>query len=196
MLYPLSYGGRYLFIISNGGELSRIDSITSWLACSVLTEQTEYAKLALMNEQQFTEDFGLFFEHLGVPRMAGRILAWLLICDPPEQSMHDLVAALGASKSSISTMTRMLISFRLIERVRLPGERRDFYRVRPDLWRRSLDDAQRKFEGFREMAERGLNLLEGESAQRRARVQEMHDIYDFLTREFPGLVDRWEEEGR
>ena len=99
-----------------------------------------------MTEQQLTEDFGLFFEHLGVPRMAGRILAWLLICDPPEQTMQDLVDALGASKSSISTMTRMLINFRLIERLSLPGERRDFYRVRPDLWRRSLDDAQRKFE--------------------------------------------------
>ena len=76
-----------------------------------------------MNEQQFTEDFGLFFEHLGVPRMAGRILAWLLICDPPEQTMQDLVDALGASKSSISTMTRLLMNFGLIERLSLPGER-------------------------------------------------------------------------
>ena len=149
-----------------------------------------------MTEQQFTEDFGLFFEHLGVPRMAGRILAWLLICDPPEQTMHDLVEALGASKSSISTMTRMLINFGLIERVSLPGERRDFYRVRSDVWRHSLEDAQRKFEGFREMAERGLDLLEDEPVKRRARLQAMHDVYDFLVHEFPKLVDRWEEKGR
>ncbi len=149
-----------------------------------------------MEEQQFTEDFGLFFEHLGVPRMAGRILAWLLLCEPPEQTMQDLVDALGASKSSISTMTRLLMNFGLIERLSLPGERRDFYRVRSDVWRHSLEDAQRKFEGFRDMAQCGLVLLEDEPLERRARIQAMHDVYDLLVREFPKLVDRWEEEGK
>ena len=46
------------------------------------------------------------------------------------------------------------------------------------------------------MAQRGLDLLEDEPVERRARIQAMHDMYDFLTREFPKLVDRWEEEDR
>ena len=84
------------------------------------------------HKRQFLEDFALHMEHHGLPRMAGRILAWLLICDPPEQSMPDLVEVLQASKSSVSTMTRHLIQFGMIERVSLPGERRDFYRAMPD----------------------------------------------------------------
>ena len=27
-------------------------------------------------------------------------------------------------------------------------------------------------------------------------MQEMYDVYDFLTRDFPKLVDRWAEEDR
>ncbi len=63
----------------------------------------------------------LFFEEMGFPRMAGRILGWLLICDPPEQSAGQLAGVLQASKGSLSTMTRLLIQMGLVERVGLPG---------------------------------------------------------------------------
>ncbi|MEZ4612205.1 MAG: MarR family transcriptional regulator [Caldilineaceae bacterium] len=94
-------------------------------------------------KRQFLEDFALHMEHQGLPRMAGRILAWLLICDPPEQSMPDLVEVLQASKSSVSTMTRHLIQFGMIERVSLPGERRFLPRYMPDYWFRQLEGATR-----------------------------------------------------
>ncbi len=51
-----------------------------------------------------------------VTRMAGRMLGWLLICDPPHQSMNAIADVLQASKGSISTMTRLLIQLDLIER--------------------------------------------------------------------------------
>ena len=48
-------------------------------------------------EKRFVEDIGLIMEEQGRPRIAGRILGWLLICEPPEQSFADLVAVLGVS---------------------------------------------------------------------------------------------------
>ncbi|MCP5095569.1 MAG: MarR family transcriptional regulator, partial [Chloroflexi bacterium] len=47
--------------------------------------------------QYFVEDVGLFFEQVGLPRMSGKIMGWLLIADPPHQSMSELVEALQAS---------------------------------------------------------------------------------------------------
>jgi hypothetical protein len=38
-------------------------------------------------EREFIERSGLFYEAAGGPRTAGRILGWLLICDPPHQSI-------------------------------------------------------------------------------------------------------------
>ena len=54
-------------------------------------------------EKQFAEEVGIVFEQTGLPRMAGRILGWLLIAEPPHQSTEQLINALMASKGSIST---------------------------------------------------------------------------------------------
>jgi len=43
-----------------------------------------------LEKLHFIEDIGLFFEQLGLPRMAGRILGVLLISDPPAQSIDDI----------------------------------------------------------------------------------------------------------
>ncbi|MDQ6608042.1 MAG: MarR family transcriptional regulator, partial [Actinomycetota bacterium] len=59
------------------------------------------------------------------PRMVGRALGWLLVCDPPAQSAAELAESLQASKGSISTSTRALLRMGFIERVRLRGERFD-----------------------------------------------------------------------
>ena len=69
-------------------------------------------------EKHFVEDISLFFEQMGLPRMAGRILGVLLISGPPEQSINDLCEVLQASKSSISTNARLLTETGLIERVK------------------------------------------------------------------------------
>jgi predicted transcriptional regulator len=142
-------------------------------------------------EQAYIEEFGLYWEQMGLPRMTGRILAWLLICDPPQQTMNDLTEALQASKSSISTGTRMLIQFGFIERVSLPGERRDYYQILPHMWSRVLGEKQNQFTLFMQLAERGLALLDKTDGPRRERLEEMYDLYAFMDREYPALLERW-----
>ena len=146
-------------------------------------------------EQRFVEEVGIVFEQTGLPRMAGRILGWLLISDPPHQSTDQLVEALMASKGSISTMTRLLIQIGLIERLSLPGVRHDYFRLRPDAWqhmvRRGLVD---EIQMVRQLAERGLELLADKTPLTRKWLEEMRDVYTFLEQEFPVLLERWEQE--
>lgn len=146
-------------------------------------------------EKHFVEEVGIVFEQTGLPRMAGRILGWLLISDPPHQSTDELVEALMASKGSISTMTRLLIQIGLIERLSLPGVRHDYFRLQPDAWqhmiRRGLVDEIRM---VRQLAERGLELLADKTPLTRQWLEEMRDVYTFLEREFPTLLERWEQE--
>ncbi|HYF62461.1 MAG TPA: MarR family transcriptional regulator, partial [Herpetosiphonaceae bacterium] len=80
-------------------------------------------------QMEFVERVALTYERSGLPRIAGRILGWLLICDPPAQTAGELAAALGASKGSISTMTRMLVSMGLIEHTSKRGDRRDYFHI-------------------------------------------------------------------
>ena len=147
-----------------------------------------------IEEKNFIEEVGLFFEQTGMPRMAGRILGWLLISDPPHQSPGELAEALMASKGSISTMTRLLIRIGLIERLSLPGVRHDYFRIRTDAWHHLIKQSLEQVTIVRQLAERGLKLLEGKPELTRKWLEEMHDMYAFFEREYPVLLARWEKE--
>jgi DNA-binding transcriptional regulator GbsR (MarR family) len=144
--------------------------------------------------KMFVEKVGIFFEQLTLPRMAGRIFGWLLISESPLVSMGELVDALQASKSSISSMLRLLIQIELVELVSLPGERRDYYRIHADAWTNSLKERLAQAHSFRQLAEEGLGVLGDVSFERRRRLVEMRAVYAFLERELPILMARWEEE--
>lgn len=149
----------------------------------------------LRDEQQnFVEEVGIGFEQTGLPRMAGRIFGWLLISDPPYQSPAELADVLMASKGSISTMTRFLIQAGLVERFVIPGERHDHFRLKEGAlqWivRHGLEE---EIKLFCNIAAQGLQLMKDETSDRRHWLEEMHDRYSFLEREFPALMERYEK---
>jgi DNA-binding transcriptional regulator GbsR (MarR family) len=144
--------------------------------------------------KRFIEEVGLLFELTGLPRMAGRILGWLLICNPPHQSTGELVEVLQASKGSISTMTRLLIQAGMVERMGMPGKRRDYFRITLGTWSVLIKQRQAQIAAIRQLAERGLELRSGEDTDRLQRLQEMRDFHAFFERELPVLIERWEQE--
>jgi len=145
-------------------------------------------------EKDFVEQAGIVFEQTGLPRMSGRIFGRLLIANPPYQTFNELAEALMASKGSISSMTRLLIQIGLIERFTIPGERHCCLRLRPDSLRnmiqRGLED---EIKMFRQLAERGLDILAENAPPARTWLEEMHTTYTFLEGEFPALLESYEE---
>jgi len=112
----------------------------------------------VLEEKHFIEDIGLFFEQMGLPRMAGKILGVLLISDPPAQSITDIAQYLSASKSSISIMARLLVERGLIERVASPMPRRDYYRFKPGGWILYLRSWLELMTALHQITERGMEL--------------------------------------
>ena len=156
--------------------------------------QETHLKKAQLEKAHFIEEVGLMFELVGLPRMAGRILGWLLISEPVQQSSSHLAEVLQASKGSISTTTRLLIQIGLIERVSLPGDRRDYFQIKPHAWSQMTEQRISQISAFRKLAERGLDLLKDTPPPLQKRLQEMRDIHAFLERELPLLHQRWEAE--
>ena len=152
------------------------------------------AEKSVNNKQKrFIEEMGIVFEDAGMPRMAGRILGWLLICDPPHQSSGQLATVVEGSKGSISTMTRMLVSLRLVERMTMPGDHRStYYQISPGAWSELLRKRVAEITIWRQAAERGIRLMKGSNRQLRRRLEEMRDIHIFFERELPTLLERWE----
>jgi predicted transcriptional regulator len=145
-------------------------------------------------ELHYVEEVALGLERQGLFRMAGRVLGWLLICDPPEQTSGQIAEVLQASKGSISGAMKFLVPSGLVERISRPGDRRDYYRCRPGAWTDLARDQSRQYDDFRKLALRGLELLADAPAARRERLQGMHDLYAWLEREMPALWERWRRE--
>jgi hypothetical protein len=144
----------------------------------------------------FVEEVALFYERFGLPRMAGRILGWLLVCEPQQQTMAEMARALGGSKASMSTMTRLLLPLRLIERVRRPGERQDRFGIRPGLWAEGFRREVASYGAARAMYARGLDALAGRAAAARARLEDARDLYAFFEAEVPKVLARFEARRR
>jgi DNA-binding transcriptional regulator GbsR (MarR family) len=145
-------------------------------------------------ERHFIEDISLYFEQMGLPRMAGRVLGVLLISDPPQQSLNDLCQVLQASKSSLSTTTRLLTEMGLIDRVPSPKPREVAFQFRPGGWVTFMRMRLRLMASLHQIAERGLELLKDESPALRTRLQEAHDMFSLIEEELPALLRRIENE--
>ncbi len=142
--------------------------------------------------RNYIEKMTLVLETNGMSRTAGRVLSYLLICSPNEQSMQDLMDALGMSKSSISTSTQTLIHLNLIERVSLPGERRDYYRIITGVWDKIMVKHIVVTKHLKEIAAEGIALLDESSFDGNCEyLQEMYEFYEFWVQEIPLLLERW-----
>lgn len=142
-------------------------------------------------QRLLVEEYGLLLEEMGGTRMEGRVLAWLLLADIPEQSLTGIADGLGVSKAAVSTAARSLLQARTVERVSEPGRRGDFYRSIPGKLESVLHPEH--ITAFRRLVDRSLEFVadRDQSQSNYALLHEMHDFLDFLEAEIPGLMNRW-----
>lgn len=141
----------------------------------------------------FVDEVAAFMALRGLPRMAGRLYAWLLVAEPPEQTAAELGRALHASPGSISTMTRLLVSLGLIQRTRRRGERADRFWIPPAAMRGMMTSQLEAVRTARQLFDRGLEAMAHRPPAARRRVRELRDMWRFWEQELPDLMDRWEE---
>ena len=142
-------------------------------------------------ESAFVEEMGQALAGYGMTPMAGRMWGWLLICEPQEQTAADLAEALHASRGSISGTARILASAGMIRRTTKRGDRREYFSVAPETFDQFLKGAGRIYRHFREISERGLAAIDDRPAASKARLQEFRDVFAFVEREVPTIVDRF-----
>ena len=119
-------------------------------------------------EITFADHVGRFYaRRYAFPPMVGRLLGYLAVCDPPEQTIGELAEALLASRSAIAGAVKALETMRTIQRSRSAGERMD--RVRIDLSSpQAMGMDISEYEELGELAREGLEVLRDAPAERRA----------------------------
>lgn len=128
------------------------------------------------------ESFGIEVgQAMGWPRMAGRVMATLMLHDGP-MSNRQLQDALGASAGSISEMARLLDRNGVVTRVRIPGSRQSGYRYRPDAWLGCLQHQIEITTRLLRLAESSARTPEAGSEHARARFADMRAYYTLVGR--------------
>jgi predicted transcriptional regulator len=142
----------------------------------------------------FADRLGRFFEKYGLPRMAGRVMGFLVTCSPAEQTFDEIVEAVAASRSSVSVATQLLLRLELIERFGVPDDRRDRYRLRDEAWTTMLRQDIASALELKQLAEGGLSGLRGAPRTQTARLRQMREFYTFLGESLEPLLAAWERQ--
>lgn len=143
---------------------------------------------------EYADEIGLYFENYGLPRIPGRILGWLLVCEPPHQTAEELAEQLDISRGSVSMAMKMLAANKAVVRHAVPGSRRTHWKLRPGFW---LDEAAEKAKQAREwikQTDRGLDLLADAPPESRRRLEEAKDMYTFLAEQYERIETLWHEQ--
>lgn len=142
----------------------------------------------------FPSSLGELFDAYGWPRMAGRVIAELLLADPPYLSSAVLCERLPASKGHLSGTIRLLESMGMVETFGVPGSRRDHYRLAPGAFSRALHRGLEPIHRMAETADRALrDVPEGSRAAEE--LARMRDLYRFLGNRLPALIADFEALG-
>ena len=85
-------------------------------------------------KQQFISSWGAFGTHWGINRTMAQIHALLLISSDPV-TQDDIMDELDISRGNTNMNIRELINWGLVERVLIPGERKEYFTAEKDIWK-------------------------------------------------------------
>ncbi|MCB2211624.1 MarR family transcriptional regulator [bacterium] len=155
--------------------------------------------------EQWIQKFGEAYQLFGLPKLMGNIVGLLLASSEP-LSLDDITSQLGVSKGPVSQVMGRLRDHQLVERINVPGNRKDFYRAVDDifghafanhteLFRRNLILAQ-----FFHMAiqdDPNAVIVAPHREQDRVaftgRVQEMEEFYSLMMKHMDAFLTEWAE---
>lgn len=111
------------------------------------------------DELEFVEAVGLHFDTLGLPRIGGRIFG-LLVISPRPLLLDEIAGTLSISRASVSVNTRVFIANGAMEIRAVPGDRRQYYAMKRDVFFSRLPYIRRHIQSMRELFQQAQGAVE------------------------------------
>jgi DNA-binding transcriptional ArsR family regulator len=144
-------------------------------------------------EITFADHMGRYYANrYSFPPMVGRLIGYLAVSDPPEQTIAELAEALLASRSAISGAIKTLETIHIVTRTRSAGDRMD--RVCIDMSTpESMGMDISEYEEMAQLAREGLEVLRDAPVERRAILLEFAAFSDFLVEQIKVFEKGWKQ---
>ncbi len=85
-------------------------------------------------KQQFIASWGAFGSHWGINRTMAQIHALLMVSAEPI-TQDDIMEQLNISRGNVNMNIRDLITWGLVDRILLSGERKEYFSAEKDIWK-------------------------------------------------------------
>ncbi|WP_067226117.1 GbsR/MarR family transcriptional regulator [Streptomyces sp. NBRC 109706] len=138
----------------------------------------------------FVERFAADLNAAGLQRMPSRVFACLLASEDGALSSAQLAERLRISPAAVSGAVRYLSQVHMISRERLPGSRREQYRVDQDVWYRSFTNRDQMYRRWEQTLQSGIEAV-GPTTMAAERLAETAAFMAFLEEQMAQLLDRW-----
>ncbi|MBA0052402.1 hypothetical protein E0L36_16230 [Streptomyces sp. AJS327] len=144
-------------------------------------------------ERKFVDTMAAHYrETHGAGWETARVVSWMMISDPVEQSLTSMARAIDATPDQIEHIVEHLEQAGLYERIEgSDGETR--YRLTDDGYPKTVAATLASWPRFHEIFQFGLGVLEGESEERRQRVAELEELFGHVVSDLADMTRRWEE---
>lgn len=133
-----------------------------------------------------------YHEAHGVTWEKGRVMAWMIISDPIEQTLPQISAAVDATVDQIEQLIEQLVLAGLYQRIETPGmETR--YRLVDDGYPKAVSDTFASWPEYRRIFQYGLEVLADASDERRRRIAEIEELFGYIVGDLADMSKRWDE---
>src|SRR3989440_7446010 len=139
----------------------------------------------------YIERFASVLVSAGFPPMPARVFVALLVADAGRLSAAELAGVLRISPAAVSGAVRYLIQLGLVHKERVPGSRRDYYRMPGSMWDSLIRQRDQVMARWTALVREGIDLV-GPDSPAGERLAEQAEFLEFTSKELSGVLDRWE----
>jgi DNA-binding transcriptional regulator GbsR (MarR family) len=139
----------------------------------------------------YLERFASVLVAAGIPPMPARVFVALLVTDSGRLTAAELAEVLRVSPAAVSGAVRYLTLLNLVHKERVPGSRRDYYRMPDDIWSDMFRLRDQVMHRWAALIREGIELL-GADTRAGARLAEHAMFFEFVSREMPEVLKRWD----
>jgi len=144
--------------------------------------------------KKLMEEYALRMEAMGMPPLAGRIFAVMLLTDPPEKSTQDLITLTGGSKGALSMTLRIMEQFGHLEKCPAPGRRGHNWRLRPHFMIEMFQGKINAIRGISDFWQSHAEEISRLSESVQHNVREMTRFHEFFFEVVTHAFERWKQQ--
>jgi DNA-binding transcriptional regulator GbsR (MarR family) len=139
---------------------------------------------------RFIERFASALTESGMALMPARVFVALLATDSGRLTAAELAELLHVSPAAISGAVRYLTQVNMVTRERVPGSRREYYRLYHDVWYEVGVRRDQQLTRWEAAARQGVDVL-GRRTPAGARMVETLAYLEFVKEELAEMLERW-----